>query len=895
VTLAVPLIFAARLLSVLVAVSAALVLLREEGRGAAVRGLGFLGFLAIAGAEAWLGFSIGAEDPAAGGWLRVGGYVLLLLSALAPVRRPVTAAQVGSPAAAALPGRPALPGGVAVAAAVAVAWRRRGEPGGLALAAGLLLLGIADTFLHLRQDVSWAGVAAPIVRVAAYLFVVAFVLALTRRRIRFRILAGFFGLLLAVIVAVSSVVAQVISDNLRQSAQARVEGQADAAQREFLRRAQDAALRVAAIAGARSTAEAFEAGQRLDRSAKGLLRVFVDVDFVVFLDDRLRLLGKAGARSLETLAIAGSDVSRSAADGVEAASLEGLERGGMAVLGANPVQLRGEVVGVVVTGFEVDQGLLERSVPTGTPVAVYRRAREVPVAATSFPGWRRGTELVAAGALARARERTVSLDRPVVERITAEGRQYFAAFSPLRTQLGVPVGTLVVGEPAGILGRTQRGVTRVLFLVALAAAALALFLAVLAARRITGPVVALTGAARRVQAGDLGAKAEVRGEDEVADLAGAFNRMTDSVHQMTGDLREAATEQARLRGRLETVLNSMGDGLVAVDAERIVVTCNPTASELLGAPRREVLGKPLAEVIRGRDAEGRDLIAGGALRPGLGFLERSDGRDVPVAISSAPLRDGTGDAVGEVHVLRDMTREHEIERMKQEFLSNVSHELRTPLTPIIGYSELMSKREMAEGQAREFAGGILDSARRLERIVAMLVDFSAMEGGRMALNLSPVRVPDIVEGAIGAFRERSARHRFETRFEPGLPPAHADLTLLRKVLDELLDNAVKYSPQGGRVEVAVGEEDHARKRMIRVRIADQGIGIEPQDMADIFQDFRQVDASDTRAFGGLGLGLAFVKRIVEAHGGTISAESEPGQGAVFRFTVPAADTSGGAV
>ncbi|HJV05674.1 MAG TPA: HAMP domain-containing sensor histidine kinase, partial [Actinomycetota bacterium] len=280
----------------------------------------------------------------------------------------------------------------------------------------------------------------------------------------------------------------------------------------------------------------------------------------------------------------------------------------------------------------------------------------------------------------------------------------------------------------------------------------------------------------------------------------------------------------------------------------------------------------------------------GGLRPGTGFLERPGRADVPVAISSAPLRDGHGETLGQVHVLRDMTREYEVERMKKEFLSTVSHELRTPLTPIIGYSELMSKRPVEEGRARAFAAGILDSARRLERIVAMLVDYSAMEGGRMPLSLARVRVPDLVQDTVADWRDRAGRHRFETRFEPGLPPARGDVTLLRKVLDELLDNAVKYSPGGGRVEVAVTGGDHSGGRMIRVDVSDQGIGIEPNDMADIFQDFRQVNASDTRAFGGLGLGLAFVKRIVEAHGGTITAESGLGEGAVFSFTVPAADT-----
>jgi PAS domain S-box-containing protein len=893
VTLAIPLVFAARLLSVLVAVSASFVLLREEGRRPVARTLAGLGFLLVAGAEAWLGFSIGAEVPAPGGWLRASGYLLLLLSALMPAGERIPPVAT-SPAVAGLPARPILPGALAAAAGLAIGVRRRGEPGGAALAVGLLLLGVADTLPQIRDDVSWAGLAAPLVRVAAYLFVIRFVVVLTRRRIRFRILAGFFGLLLAVIVAVSSVVAQVISDNLRESARARVAAQAETVQREFIRRAQDAALRVAAIAGTPSTTKAFVAGQGLDAPAGALLDVFVDVDFVVFLDDRLQLLGEAGASSVEAVAVAGSEVSRSAADGVEAASLEGLGRGGLAVLGANPVLDGSDVVGVVVAGFEVDEGFVERSVPSGTPVAVYRRSNEVPTAAAFFPGWRPGSELVPADVLARVRERTVSLDRPVVRGITARGERYFAAFAPLRSELGVPLGTLVVAEPAGVLAATQRGVTRVLFLVALASAALALFLAVLAARRITEPVVALTGAARRVQAGDLRAKAEVRGEDEVADLAGAFNLMTDSVHDMTGELREAAEEQARLRGRLETVLNSMGDGLVAVDMAGIVVTCNPTASLIFGVSRRDVLGRPLGEVIRGTDPEGSDLTIDGAMRPGLGFVERSDGSRVPVAISSAPLRDGRGEEVGAVYVMRDMTREHEVERMKGEFLANVSHELRTPLTPIIGYSELLSKRSASEEQAREFGEGILDSARRLERIVAMLVDFSAMEAGRMPLSLSAVELPQVVEGALGEWRARTDRHRFDTAFESGLPPAQADLSLLRKVLDELLDNAVKYSPDGGRVEVGLAGENSRRRRMIRVEIADEGVGIEPENMAHIFQDFHQVDASGTRAFGGLGLGLAFVKRIVEAHGGRIAAESEPGRGAVFTFTLPVADTPDGA-
>jgi two-component system, OmpR family, phosphate regulon sensor histidine kinase PhoR len=418
---------------------------------------------------------------------------------------------------------------------------------------------------------------------------------------------------------------------------------------------------------------------------------------------------------------------------------------------------------------------------------------------------------------------------------------------------------------------------------------LAFLLAMAAARRITRPLVALTDAVRRVRAGDLEAKAQVRGEDEVADLAVAFNRMTDSVSAMTGELRVAAGEQSRLRARLETVVNSMGDGLIAVDDADLVTTYNPAAADIVGAGREEVLGRPLGEVLRGRDAEGRSLTSRGPA-DGLAFVRRPDGAERPVAVSSAPLRGGDGGRAGRVYVLRDMSREYEVERMKREFLSNVSHELRTPLTPIIGYSELMTRRDLAPGQTREFSESILEAARRLERIVAMLVDFSAIEAGRIPAATEPLQVGSVVEEALATWRARTDRHRFDTEVADELPPAEVNPTLFRRMLDELLDNAVKYSPEGGTVRVAVGLENSG-KRMLRVEVRDQGIGIEPDDLARIFQDFRQADASDTRTFGGLGLGLAFVKRVAEAHGGVVSADSAPARGSTFTFTVPAADPS----
>ena len=430
-----------------------------------------------------------------------------------------------------------------------------------------------------------------------------------------------------------------------------------------------------------------------------------------------------------------------------------------------------------------------------------------------------------------------------------------------------------------------------MFLLTLGVVALALLLALLAARRITQPVVALTQAARRVQAGDLAAKADVKARDEVGDLAGAFNQMTESVTEATEKLRAAAEEEARLRTRLETVLNSMGDGLLAVNEAGAVVTYNPAAAAMIGLPERRVIGREVREVVSGRDVEGRDVDFGDEEVPGLAFIRRDDGREVPVAITSSPLRNSAGVLLGRVLVLRDMSREHEVERMKTEFLANVSHELRTPLTPIIGYSEIMARRGVPPERSQEFAGSILDSARRLERIVAMLVDFSAMEGGRMSIDAQPTSVRKLVKTAVDEWRERSSSHRFVTKFEQGLPEAEVDTSLMRRALDELLDNAVKYSPNGGNIRVSVSSPNSRSRRILRIDVEDEGIGIERDDLAGVFEDFRQVDASDTRTFGGLGLGLAFVRRIVEAHRGTIGVESQPGQGSSFSITIPAADTS----
>lgn len=873
-----PLLFVAHLLTLLVAVGAFLVLIREPARGPVARTLGAGGFLALAAAEAYHGTGLGGDQGAITVWIRSAGYLLLLLAAL-PRPRPAPAAVAPVPFGTVLPGALALGAGLATAA------RRRGEPGGLWLAGGLVLLALAEGVLRLTAD--WSLGVSHGLRVAGSLAVARFVVALTRHSIRFRFLVVFAGVLVAVVLVVSSAVRQVIEGNLRQGAEERATDEVQDLVGALVDRAEDSARLVVGVG--RQLAPQIRSG---DVDAAGVVRAFNrEIDFVLFLNQRGVVRNLAGLERNEALAVAGSRVVKTARSSeLVSASIDRIGfRGDLVVVSAAPVRVGGRVEAVAVAGIEIDANLLEQLLPRGVHAAVYSAPGKPRLAAHTFPG---EDMLIKVSVLQPIHEQALTTDEPVTTALAIRGATYFVAVSPLRHEGGQPVGTLLVGEPATVLAATQRQVDQVLFIVMLGVMALAFLLATRAARGVTRPVEALTGAARRVQAGHLDARADVRGEDEVADLALAFNQMTESVEGMTGELRDAAAEQARLRGRLETVVNSMGDGLIAVGPDGTVATYNPAAARILGRSGDEALGRPLDEILQGRDAEGGPLRPGTPLPPGLAFVSRPDRKQVPVAISVAPLRGDTGEEIGRVYVFRDMSREHEVERMKTEFLANVSHELRTPLTPIIGYSELMSRRDLEADQAREFASGILAGARRLERIVAMLVDFSAIEGGRLALSLEDIDLPPVVERSVDAWRDRTAKHRFETDVPPGIPAARADATLIRRVIDELLDNAVKYSPEGGRVYVALASENSRGTGLVRVEVSDQGIGIDSGDLDSIFQDFSQVDASFTRSFGGLGLGLAFVKRVVEAHGGTITVTSEPGRGSTFSFTVPAADGRG---
>jgi PAS domain S-box-containing protein len=462
----------------------------------------------------------------------------------------------------------------------------------------------------------------------------------------------------------------------------------------------------------------------------------------------------------------------------------------------------------------------------------------------------------------------------------AQGARPTVHFASVGDNLDETLGVIAVSREASASLAAQRSALTSLLITSMLATALVGGLALLLGRRTVDPVRRLTAAAARVSAGDLAATAAVASADEVGTLSRTFDTMTRSLARLTGDLRSSAA-------RLETVLSSMSDGLVATDAHGLVTSINPAALQMVGLDRdQDAIGRPIGEVVDVRDATGSSLaVPSLRLFDAVGEVHRGEDDDtVPVRVSLAPL--ATGDGV--VLVLRDTTREREVERMKTEFLSNVSHELRTPLTPIRGYAEmLVAKPDSDAKKVAMFAGTIRDESIKMNRVVDLLVDVAAIEAGRVTVTPRPVTVKSLVDGRIEVWKAKAPERAkdFKKRVATGLPAVMVDPEWVGKALDELIDNAVKYTPRGTAITLTAALLDDS----VRVGVRDAGPGIAEADQRTLFTSFEQVDGSATRRVGGLGLGLSFVRRLADDTGLSLSFSSAVGKGSEFALDLPVSE------
>lgn len=397
------------------------------------------------------------------------------------------------------------------------------------------------------------------------------------------------------------------------------------------------------------------------------------------------------------------------------------------------------------------------------------------------------------------------------------------------------------------------------------------------AGRIVRPLRTVTAAAEAVAAGDVPQQVEVGAGREMGALAEAFNLMSREVAGRIELLQHQQAEWQQTSARLEAVLGAMIEGVIAIDERQRVVFANRAARRLLSFPSADIDGRPLWELCRIPAVQDvvADVLAGTAQRRAEIELPR---RQAVVSLVATRL----GHSRGAVLVLHDVTELRRLENMRREFVSNVSHELKTPLASIQAYTETLLEGAIDDPEHnRRFLQRIEEQADRLQALILDLLRLARIESGVDTWEVQPVDVQEVVAECIAAHDSAAETRGVVVETAPPEAPVWvtADEAGLRTILDNLLDNAIKYTPPGGRVTVRWSAQDD----LAQIEVADTGVGIPEEHQARIFERFYRVDRARSRELGGTGLGLSIVKHLTQVFGGSVEVASRPGAGS--RFTV----------
>ncbi|PYN29960.1 MAG: PAS domain-containing sensor histidine kinase [Candidatus Rokuibacteriota bacterium] len=445
------------------------------------------------------------------------------------------------------------------------------------------------------------------------------------------------------------------------------------------------------------------------------------------------------------------------------------------------------------------------------------------------------------------------------------------------------IGVIRVALPVAAVTSSYAAIHRVMLAGGLVALVVAFGIGLFVARRVTKPVVQMQAIAHQMSEGDFTVRAPIRSPDEIGALGRALNGLAARLREKVHDLGH---EQAKATA----ILDGMIEGVIAVDGRDVILLLNERARSMFGLDATRGEGKPFLEVIRNTELHEafREGRAAGESSVSNRELRLASPVERRVQVNAVPLRLGESE-VGVVMVLHDVTELRRLEQVRTEFVANVSHELRTPLTAIQGYLETLLTGALEEQEnARRFLEIVFRHTERLGRLLNDLTDLSNIELGRVSLKLAPTRLDEAVDAvlAIMAAKAKSGQVALRSQLPRDLPPVLADRDRLVQILINLVDNAVKYTPEGGRVTVRVQEPAGG---WIEVDVVDTGIGIPPADLPRITERFYRVDKARSRELGGTGLGLAIVKHLVFAHGAQLRIESEPGRGTTVRVRLSCQD------
>lgn len=414
----------------------------------------------------------------------------------------------------------------------------------------------------------------------------------------------------------------------------------------------------------------------------------------------------------------------------------------------------------------------------------------------------------------------------------------------------------------------------------LLAVGISMVVAILIAHSITQPIGEMREQALRIARGDYSRKVTVHGKDELGQLALTFNQLAEQIEE-TQDAMESE------RNRLNSVLSHMSDGVVATDRRGKVITINDMALSLLGISKEAAIGQNILNLL--------DIEKDYTLRKILEsteelLIERNEsnyGDNKIIRVEFSMIRRESGFISGLVAVMHDVTEQEQNERDRREFVSNVSHELRTPLTSMRSYIETLSEGAWQDQEmAPRFLKITLDETDRMIRMINDLLDLSRMDNGNLQLNIEMVNFNELVNFVLDRFdviiANSEKKYRIVREFTQRPLFVEVDTDRMIQVIDNIMNNAIKYSPDGGKITVRLMETHNN----VILSITDQGLGIPKKDISRIFERFYRVDKARARKQGGTGLGLAISKEVVKALGGTIWATSIENYGSTFYISLP---------
>ena len=435
----------------------------------------------------------------------------------------------------------------------------------------------------------------------------------------------------------------------------------------------------------------------------------------------------------------------------------------------------------------------------------------------------------------------------------------------LKVAMAVPGGAVRVSTPLPQVDAVVEDAQNAVLLGGLLALAVGVLLALGFARSVARPLVRLRDAAQAIARSERPA-VDVRGRDEVGDLARALRSIDENLSGRMEDLERERSETAAL-------VASMVEGVIAVDAAGAVTTLNPASRRLLRLGPAAMPPSAL-ELFRQRPAhEAVERALRGTETAGLEI--ELDERTA--LLSAHPLPGG-----GAVLVLHDVTGQKHLETVRRDFVANVSHELKTPLTVIRGYAETLTGEDVPAEVRRDFLEKVLANARRMQQLVDDLLDLSRIESGAWSPRPEHLALAPLVQEVWSTLKPRADAARLTLTTRIGDATVFADPQAARQIVLNVLDNSVRYTPDGGLISVAAAPEPGA----VRLEIGDTGVGIPGEHLPRIFERFYRVDPARSRELGGTGLGLAIVKHLVEAHGGRVEAASALGTGTTIRIHFP---------